>query len=64
MKRIRPPQQKPRRPWLHYAGIAGGLLFVSGFLEAVFAQSAVLLTVFLAYLLVISLLGHVLGLWN
>lgn len=64
MKRIEPPEPRPPRRWKGYAGIAGGLLFVSGFLEAVFAQNIVLLTVFLAYVLVISFLGYVLGLWN
>jgi len=64
MKRIKPPEPQPRRRWLTYAGVAGGLLFVSGFLEAIFAHSIVLLTAFLAYLLIVSLLGYILGLWN
>lgn len=64
MKRIEPPKRRPPRKWTAYVSAAGGLLFVSGFLEAVFAQSVVLLTAFLAYVLVISFLGYVLGLWN
>lgn len=44
--------------------LIGGLLFVSGFLEAVFAHSAFLLTVFLIYLLAASLIGLALRLWK
>lgn len=57
MKRIPPPERKRRR-WPDFAALFGGLLFISGFLEAVFAHSAVLLTVFVAYLLLAALLFH------
>ena len=64
MRRIEPPRRPRPRRWKAYVGTAGGLLFISGFLEAVFAQSIVLLSVFLVYLLVVSFLGYMLGLWN
>lgn len=64
MKRFDSQEPRPNRRWRTYVAVASGLLFVSGFLEAVFAQSVVLLTAFVVWLLLVSLIGHLFGLWN
>lgn len=58
--------EQPRRDGSRAATLAliGGLLFVSGFLEAVFAHSVFLLSLFLVYLVAVSFIGLVLRRWK